>query len=228
MPQEPRSRAWGALARFWERDESLTLLLGLLVLLAFVLPALAPRDDPRGPLTAALFSCVLVAGVATVLRQQRWMKHTVVILCLVALPVRWAASVEPRGRLAAWSTATETFALAILSMLVLAMVLRPGTVTRRRLEGAIAAYLLLGLSWAGAYEWVALRDPAAFAGAISTGTSPWTYYSLVTLSTMGYGDITPVAPIARSLAVAEALTGQLYLAILISRLVALELQSRKP
>ncbi len=55
----------------------------------------------------------------------------------------------------------------------------------------------------------------------------WIYYSLVTLTTMGYGDITPVAPVARSLAVAEALTGQLYVAILISRLVALELQGRQ-
>lgn len=52
------------------------------------------------------------------------------------------------------------------------------------------------------------------------------YYSLVTLTTMGYGDITPVHPVARSLATAEALTGQLHLAILISRLVALELQAR--
>jgi len=93
----------------------------------------------------------------------------------------------------------------------------------------VAAYLLLGLAWAGAYEWVALRDPSAFAGAIGAsggGDGPWIYYSLVTLTTMGYGDILPVSPVARSLAVAEAFTGQLYLAILISRLVALELQAR--
>jgi uncharacterized membrane protein len=49
----------------------------------------------------------------------------------------------------------------------------------------------------------------------------------VTLTTMGYGDITPVAPAARSLAVSEALTGQMYVAILISRLVALSMQSKK-
>ena len=122
--------------------------------------------------------------------------------------------------------ATETFALAILSLVVLAMVLRPGTVSRRRLEGAVAAYLLLGLAWAAAYEWVAPLDPAAFSGAASGGSQSWSYYSFVTLSTMGYGDILPVAPVARSLAVAEAITGQLYLAILISRLVALELQAR--
>lgn len=222
-----RPRAWEALARFWQRDESLTVLLGLLILVAFVLPPLTARDDPRGPLAALLFSAVLIAGVATVMRQQRWAKRAAIALCLVALPVRWAASVEPHGPLATWSAGAETFALAVLSMVVLTMVLRPGTISRRRLEGAVAAYLLLGLSWAAAYEWVALRDPAAFAGAVATGTAPWTYFSFVTLSTMGYGDITPVAPVARALATSEAISGQLFLAILISRLVALELAARR-
>jgi hypothetical protein len=54
----------------------------------------------------------------------------------------------------------------------------------------------------------------------------WTYYSFVTLTTVGYGDITPVHPLARSLAVFEALTGQLYPAILLARLVSLEVQSK--
>ena len=54
-----------------------------------------------------------------------------------------------------------------------------------------------------------------------------TYYSFVTLTTMGYGDIMPVHPLARALAVLEALTGQLYLTILLARLVSLELRSRQ-
>ncbi len=55
---------------------------------------------------------------------------------------------------------------------------------------------------------------------------PWLYFSFVTLTTMGYGDITPIHPAARSLAVLEALVGQLYPAILLARLVSLEVQSR--
>lgn len=213
--------------QFLQKDESLSVLLVLLVLLVFVLPPIAPRDGPGGPLTAILFSFVLVAGVASVMRQKPWVVRLVASVCLIALPLRWAAWVEPGAGFAVWSAATETFALAVLALVVLTMVLRPGSVTRHRIEGAVAAYLLLGLAWAGAYEWVALTNPGAFAGIGVTSGKQWIYYSLVTLTTMGYGDITPLAPAARSLAVAEALTGQLYVAILISRLVALELQGRQ-
>ena len=124
-------------------------------------------------------------------------------LCLAALVLRWVAWFDPDLDYQVWGVLTGVIALFVLAIVVLAMVLRPGNVTRRRIEGAVAAYLLLGLAWAGAYEWVALRDPAAFAGAVGAGGDPWIYYSLVTLTTMGYGDITPVSPMARSLAVAR-------------------------
>jgi hypothetical protein len=227
MAQVRRPRVWESLARFWQRDESLSVLLGLLVGFAFVLPPLAPQDGTSGTLTAALFSLVLVAGTATVIHQNRWLVGAVATLCLVALPLRWLAWHHGGGSFAVWSAAAETFALALLAAVVLAKVLLPGTVTRHRIVGAVAAYILLGLAWAGAFEWVALRDSTAFAGATAGSGKQWIYYSFVTLTTMGYGDILPVQPAARSLAAAEAITGQLFLAILISRLVALELAARR-
>ena len=217
---------WGAFERFWQRDESLTLLLVLLIAFAFVLPPLAPRDGPRGPVAATFFMLLLVAGVATVIRQRRWVVVAVAALSLLSLPLRWAASLDSE-RFAIWSAATDTFALLILAMVVLGMVLRPGTVTRQRLEGAVAAYLLFGLAWAAAYEWAARYDPSAFQGASAESSQQWIYYSFVTISSTGYGDILPVHPITRSLAIAEAISGQLYIAIMISRLVALELQARR-
>jgi hypothetical protein len=218
---------WGALKRFWQKDESLTLLLALLALFVFVVPVVAPRDGARGPLAATFFSLTLVAGVASVMRQRRWAVLTLVFLGVVALPLRWLASSADGAAWAARSAAADTAVLAVLAFVVLAMVLRPGAVTRHRLQGAAAAYLLLGLAWASAFEWVALGQPDAFRGAEAGGDQQWIYFSLVTLSTMGYGDITPVAPAARSLAVAEAVAGQLFLAILVSRLVALELQAKQ-
>jgi len=223
-------RIWKALSRFWETDKSLSVLLVLLVVFELILPPLLTGRGPYrpGPLADVLFTLVLVAGTAAVWREGRWVFRGVVVFNLVALPIRWAAWFDPNGGFTVWSTATAVVAVALLTFVVLSKVLRPGMVTSHRIEGAVAAYLLLGLVWAGAYEWVALSDPSAFVGANSgLQSAQWIYYSLVTLTTMGYGDITPVHPVARSLAAAEALTGQLYLAILISRLVALELHSRR-
>lgn len=221
-----RPRPWSALQRFWQRDESLSILLALLVLFTFVLPPFISHRSANSPVAAVLFSCLLVAGVATVMQQRRWVVAIVVVAVVLALPLRWAAWFEPGGVFARWSVAAETFALVTLALVVLGMVLRPGTITRYRIEGAVAAYILLGLAWSGAYELVWLSAPAAFGGSVLDSSRQWIYYSFVTLTSTGYGDLTPVHPVARSLAVAEALTGQLYIAILISRLVALELQSR--
>jgi hypothetical protein len=227
MPRPSRSGVGSRLARFWHHEEKLSVLLALLILFAFVVPPLAPRDGQSGILAPILFSLVLITGMTTVMRHRPWAGRAVIAITVVALPLRWAASVDPSGPFAVWSAAAETISLVALALVVLATVLAEGTVTRYRLEGAVAAYLLLGLAWAGAYEWVALSDASAFVGAgiVGGGSQQWNYYSLVTLTTMGYGDILPVSAVARSLATAEAFTGQLYLAILISRLVALELQA---
>ena len=70
--------------------------------------------------------------------------------------------------------------------------------------------------------------PDAFSGACSAADSPraFFYFSFVTLATVGYGDVLPVHPVARSLAMLESVTGSLYLAILVARLVSLSVSSR--
>jgi Ion channel len=90
----------------------------------------------------------------------------------------------------------------------------PGKVTFDRIDGAIALYILLGVLWAQAYQLVSSIVPKAFYSASlhssSLDRSIWIYFSFVTLTTAGYGDILPVAPQARSLTNLEALIGQLY------------------
>ena len=93
-------------------------------------------------------------------------------------------------------------------------------------------YLLLGVAWAGIYELIGGIWPGAFRFSEAPRsraelTASLAYYSFVTLTTMGYGDITPLHPAARSAAILEALTGQLFPAILIGRLVAMELSARE-
>jgi len=121
-----------------------------------------------------------------------------------------------------------TYAI-LYCVVILTRVLKKGPITIHRIEGAIAAYLLLGFGWATAYEIVEYLNPGSFTGiqAGLAGFSSWIYFSFVTLATLGYGDIAPLHPAARSLATAEAITGQLYLAILVARLVSQELTYRQ-
>ena len=170
---------------------------------------------------------MLISGASAV-AEKPWALVVVALLALGALVVRWASWPFPAADLAVWREVSTLATLVPLCVVILMLVVRRGPVTRQRIEGAVAVYVLLGLTWAQAYELLALLHPGAFGGAVGGPASPaWIYYSFVTLTTMGYGDITPVHPLARSLAILEALTGQLYLAILVARLVSLELHSRE-
>jgi len=176
----------------------------------------------------AFFVLLLIAGVTAVSRR-RWHGIVMTGVVIVALLADLARLLAPNTILASLSDAGRLAVLGLFSFVVLARVFRSGPVTRDRILGAVAAYLLFGLTWAGAYHLLTIYIPDAFAGAVppvGESWSDWTYFSFVTLTTVGYGDITPVALPARSLAMLEALTGQLYPAILLARLVSLELLSR--
>lgn len=103
-------------------------------------------------------------------------------------------------------------------------------VDRNMLFGAICVYLLLGLIWAILYAVMIELWPSSFTGMKLLGrTAPFDellYFSFVTLASLGYGDITPVAPLARTLAYLEVITGQFYIAILVAGLVGLFLNDR--
>ena len=99
-----------------------------------------------------------------------------------------------------------------------------GPITLNRLLGGICIYILLGMCWSILYMYLIWWQPDSFAGAVlDTPDNPlfWDmiYFSFVTLTTLGYGDITPAEPVARALAYTEAVVGQLYIAILIGTLV---------
>ena len=211
---------------FWADDRGLSIFFAALVAI-IVVPALVPIGVPARLLGDALISLMLISGAKTTTDRFRT-TLIVSLIAVAALLVRWASWYFPAAELAVWREISTLASLVTLCYVVLTLVLRPGPISRRRIEGAIVVYLLLGFTWAQGYELVALWHPGAFVGAVQgRDSNPWTYYSFVTLTTMGYGDIMPVHPLARALAVLEALTGQLYLAILLARLVSLEIQSRR-
>jgi hypothetical protein len=111
-------------------------------------------------------------------------------------------------------------------------VLAPGEITRHRVLGAVALYLGLGMAFAAAYRLSWQLAPGSLAN-IPSVTDPFQafgsilYFSFVTLTSVGYGDIVPVHPFVRALSNLEAIIGQLYPPTLLARLVTLELERRR-
>jgi hypothetical protein len=220
------------LSRFWSTDRSLTVLLLSLAVYLFVIIPLGDLRIGGHLLLAAVFSLLLVSGVGAVAKS---VLPTVTVgsLALIGLAVHWARLSSGAGWLAAPDALLSALLCATLAAVVLVQVFREGPITGQRVQGAVAVYLLLGLAWAFTYTFIALCRPQAFTSSSATYDSGadldarFVYFSFVTLTTVGYGDITAVHPLARSLATAEALVGQLFPAILLARLVSMELYYRQ-
>jgi len=213
-------------ASFWRTDRGLTALLLFLFLALLVAPPLLASGVLSPIVFDLLFALILISGASTV-SARRWPAILAGTLAVATLAVRWVR-LGPHARSLDMLDAGLT-ALTFLTMagLVLFQVLRKGPITLYRVQGSVAAYLLLGLAWTGAYELVSYVAPGSFRLADGKADSmTLLYYSFVTLTTVGYGDVTPVLPSARSLAMAEALVGQLFPAVLIARLVSMELAAR--
>jgi|KBSMisStaDraftv2_1062788.scaffolds.fasta_scaffold09338_5 voltage-gated potassium channel Kch len=216
------------LSLFWSTDRSLSVFLGLLLVAVFIVLPLAEQE---GMLIASVgFSVLLVSGVALVAKN-RMTRGLVAGAAGVALIIHWTQHVVPGTGLSMMSAFSSLCFLGILAGVVFREVLNKGPITLHRVQGAVAVYLLLGLIWAFAYDMVLLSAPDAFHSSEltvqhKTVTPPLIYFSVMTLTTVGYGDITPIHPMARALAMLEAVIGQLFPVILIARLVAMELQFR--
>ena len=108
--------------------------------------------------------------------------------------------------------------------------LHSGSIDLNKIIGAICLYLLLGVNWALSYLFINFAIPQSFQGLssidIRTQLSEFVYYSFVTITTLGYGDLTPVRPLARTLAYLEAIVGQFYVAVLVAWLVGMYLSGQ--
>lgn len=118
-----------------------------------------------------------------------------------------------------------------LGLVVARRVFGPGQVNFHRVVGAVLLYLLIALAFVSLFTLVGIRVPSAFNGLVFEDNrktaSDLIYFSFVTLTSTGYGDIFPVNPIARSLCNVETIIGQLYPATLLARLVTLEINSQR-
>jgi ion channel len=217
--------------RFWLSDWSLSALLALLVFDAFVLGPLAQFNAAPGFLRPVVATLFLLTGIVTALRS-RAATATLGVVALATAVVRWMNNAHPGLALDRADTALSLVFCSVLTLVILVRVFSAGNVNLHRIQGAVAAYLLFAFTWAFAYKLVLLADPDAFSFANPAmhherAIARLLYYSTITLTTVGYGDVTPVNPVAQSLAALEGFTGQLFPAITLARLVAMEMYHRQ-
>ena len=220
------------LDRLWATDIALTALLVFLLIYIFLLYPLGQVGTFKA-LTTVFFSLILITGAITASRN-RIFRTLVFSWGLLALLLAWVRHLFPHETLMFIANCLAVFFLVLLTFLILSQALRDGETTSHRIMGAVAAYLILGLIWSLAYYLIALRIPEAFGvqGSFALDDrealqSHLFYFSFVTLTTLGYGDIVAVHPIARMLVILEGVAGQLFPAILIARLVSLQVQSKR-
>ena len=198
----------------------------LLVALALLFLFFPFVEEVKGGdiIISILLSLVLLSAVLAV-ADRKGVFFIALVLAIPAIAGRWINHFWPD------LVPPPVFLVAGLALIafvvanLLLFVLRAPSVNTEVLCASISAYLMLGLLWTVAYWLVAQVTPNAFA--FNTGPKESMggfnafYFSFITLSTVGYGDITPVSRIARWLAATEAMTGLLYVTVLIARLVSL-------
>lgn len=196
-------------------------LLASLILLLAVYPYVGA--GPTGPVALKVLSWfVLITGVYAVSNRRR----QVVIATLLAVPafgLGWLHIVTNIPALGAAESIFTVLFYTFTALICLWRVISARQITTDTISGAISVYLLMGLTWATAYNLVETINPGSFASShpdIAFTFPAFIYYSFVTLATLGYGDITPLTDQARSLALLETVSGTLYIAVLIARLVA--------
>jgi hypothetical protein len=205
----------------------------LLVTLALLLVVRPFLDGLIGLALVDVF--LMLALVSAVVACATSRRHLVVGVTLAVL-VQASALYRAYYEIEAVSFARLLLLIALfgyVTALVLADVFRRGaSVDRDTIFGALAAYFLLGLTWAFAFALLESLAPGSFTGpglAEKSGASTqYDYqrfigYSFVTLTTLGYGNVVPATARADALAISEAVMGQIYLTVLVARLVALNL-----
>ena len=206
-------------------------LLVALLLMLLGIPLAHDLDLASAPLIRSLmFSILLIVGVWSLRGGGRY--FTAGMTFVVAGVLLNVLAVNIDSRFLFFSSFAAIFGFLLIAIAFTLKQVAFGTeITFNRLVGAVCIYLLLGTIWAVAYSLVDAVSPGSFTGftpQVGHGwDSEWLYFSFVTMTTLGYGDISPVSATARALAYLQAVFGQFYVAILVAGLVSAYIGSRR-
>jgi hypothetical protein len=211
-------------------DQALTFLLAILILVIFVVMPLSGLGVLGKFIVDLVLSLLLVSGALAASRS-RMLTVLIFLLTVTGLAIHWTGFYIPSANRPVLDTVIFMACLLAFVIVTFLQVFRPGPINFYRVLAAVSAYLMVGLLWAYAYRLVdmlsngSLRflDPPTTHEALM---ARYVYFSFTTLTTLGYGDVIPIRPAARTLAISEALIGQLYPSILIAFLLGMALQAR--
>jgi hypothetical protein len=213
------------------REPGLTAVLILEALQIFLAIPLAAMGAIPEFIVPVMFVLLVIAILVVTLRSNA---AAIAVLIAVALsPFGALVHAEHPSLLTEWlSAGGKLLAIGALTIVIAQAIFGPGRVTFHRVQGAVLLYLNFALIFYTIYQLINVLLPNSFSGlphgdAEHGSGDALLYFSFSTLTTLGFGDITPLNPLARNLANLEAVIGQLYPVTLLARLVSLELEHRR-
>lgn len=175
-------------------------------------------------------TCLLVIGIWS-MRGAGRLFSAGMVFAIIGVTLNLLAIARVDHTLHIYSTVAMFGFLLLSSWSAMRQVAVGNDISLNRIIGAICIYLLLGVMWSIAYGIIEYLQPGSFRGLTEQDTTAWNrdwvYYSFVTLTTLGYGDITPVSQTARSFSLVEAVVGQFYLAVLVAGLVSAYISAKQ-
>jgi hypothetical protein len=168
-----------------------------------------------------IFSVIILSSIYAVSYRKKAALFAV-ILAAPVLVINWSSPFIDQTWYPYVRHIFSTCFFILIIILILDFIFRQVQVSREILFAAIVVYMLLGLMWAVIFRFLEICQPGSFLfphGLSHDSHDIFLYYSFVTLTTLGYGDISPISAPARSLAILEAIIGQMYVAVLIARLM---------
>ncbi len=228
--EKQKESIFGYLAEFWSEERKMTGFLAALIVDTLMLyPLVSAVSSSVGIqiINVLVTLAVFIFGLFA-LTHHKIIRMAFGGFFIIVISVHLARLVFGADWLLGWDMLLPLLIIIAYLGFILRYVYKKGSVTRERIEAAVAAYLLMTMAFALGYILISFLIPGAFR---FTDKAPnigdprfgyiFHYFSISTITTVGYGDIVPVHPFSRTLATIEALVGQLYPAILLARLVSL-------
>ncbi len=213
-----------------DKNNFFWLLLALLIFLVLVPVAndLAVASEPI--MRAMAFSCLVLIGIWSLRGSGR--PFSVGMAFVIAGIVFNVLALELSSSVYLYASFAALFGFLLTAITFTLKQVAVGTdISPNRLVGAVCVYLLLGVIWAVAYTILEMVSPGSFGGFVPLQgrgwDNEWLYFSFVTMTTLGYGDLLPLSATARALAYMQAVFGQLYVAILVAGLVSAYISARQ-